>query len=91
MARDVFGDLASLETSDKNPEVQLRRLKAAGGPVPKLYMACGTEDSLLGANRDFRDFLKREEVEVRYEEGPGAHNWTFWNEYLPRGLAWALG
>ena len=26
-----------------------------------------------------------------YEEGPGKHNWTFWREYLDRGLRAILG
>ena len=86
MVRDVFGDPETLETSDRNPEVQIRTLKAAGAPLPKLYLACGTEDTLVQPNREFRDFLKREGVRHVYEEGPGVHNWTFWNEYLPRGL-----
>ena len=29
-------------------------------------------------------------ADFRYEEGPGGHFWSFWNEYLPRGLDWLL-
>ena len=90
MVRDVFGDPETLAASDRNPEVLFRRLKEAGGKIPKMYLACGTEDTLLGANREFRTFLKREKADFRFEEGPGAHTWSFWNEYLPRGLAWTL-
>ena len=91
MVLDVFGDLKALESSDKNPEVLVKKRKAEGAPLPRLYMACGTEDSLLGANRDFRAFLEKEGVAHVYEEGPGKHNWRFWNEYLDRGLAALLG
>ena len=91
MLRDVFGDLETLESSDKNPEVLVRRLLDEAKPLPRIYMACGTEDTLLGCNRDFRDFLEREGVPCVYEEGPGMHNWFFWNEYLDRGLAGLLG
>ena len=49
-------------------------------------MACGTKDVLLDVNRDFRDFLKEQGADFTYEEGFGAHNWTFWREYLDRGL-----
>jgi len=90
MVRDVFGDPETLTASDRNPEVLFHRLKEAGGKIPKMYLACGTEDTLLGANREFRTFLKREKADFRFEEGPGAHTWSFWNEYLPRGLAWTL-
>ena len=86
MARDVFGDLEGIEETDKNPEYLYRQLKAAGADIPKLYLAIGTEDSLLGANRQFRDFLTEQNADFHYEEGPGGHNWRFWNEYLNRGL-----
>jgi len=25
---------------------------------------------------------------VTYAEGPGAHTWSFWNEYLPKIIDW---
>lgn len=87
MARDIFGERDALLTSDKNPEIQYRRLRAAGAAIPRLYLAVGTEDALLPANRQFRDFLEQEGADFLYEEGPGAHDWTFWNEYIDRGLA----
>ncbi len=91
MIEDIFGDVSKLVDSDRNPEVQLRRLKESGAPIPRLYLACGTEDALVRSNRQFRDFLKAEGADFAYDEGPGRHNWTFWNQYLPRGLSWALG
>lgn len=91
MIRDIFGDPATLLTSDRNPEVQIRRLKESGKPLPRIYLAVGTEDVLLAPNRAFRDFLEKEGADLVYEEGPGAHNWTFWNRYIDRGLARMLG
>ena len=46
--------------------------------VPAIYMACGTDDSLIKENRDYRDFLLQQGINVTYEEGPGAHEWDFW-------------
>ena len=86
MMLDVFGDPATLLESDRNPEYLYRQQKASGKNLPFLYLACGTEDHLLSVNRDFRDFLKKEKADYFYEEGPGVHNWTFWNEYIARGV-----
>lgn len=86
MMLDIFGDPAKLLTSDKNPEVQYEALKKAGKKIPKIYMAIGTEDDLLEANREFRDFLTSRDADFIYEEGPGIHDWFFWNEYLDKGL-----
>ena len=72
-------------------EEGFQKLKAAGQPIPFIYMACGTEDDLCGANRAFADFLKEERAEHYYEEGPGKHDWFFWNEYMDRGVGYVLG
>ena len=90
MFRDVFGDPDKLLESDRNPEWQYRKLKAEGKDIPSIYLAIGTEDSLYDANQEFRRFLTEQKADFRYEDGPGGHNWTFWNEYLNRGLGWVL-
>ena len=90
MVRDIFGDPAKLLESDKNPEYLYRNLKKAGKKIPRLYMAIGTEDYLYRDNQDFKHFLENENADFFYEDGPGVHNWTFWNEFLPKGLAWVL-
>ena len=90
MLRYLFGDPAKLLESDKNPAFLYSRLKAEGKEIPKIYFACGTEDTLITANREFRDFLKEQGADFTYEEGPGAHNWTFWNKYINRGLGCLL-
>ena len=87
MVLDVFGDPETILESDRNPEYQYKALRAAGRPVPRIYLACGTEDTLLPANHQFRDFLEAEGADFIYEEGPGEHNWFFWREYIDRGLA----
>lgn len=87
MLDDIFGDPDKLLESDMNPEYQYRKLADTGREIPCIYLACGTEDSLLESNREFRDFLKGEKANFIYEEGEGGHNWTFWNKYLNRGLA----
>ena len=90
MVRDIFGDPSKLPDSDKNPEMQYRCLQKAGRRIPGIYLAIGTEDSLYGANQEFRDFLTEAHADFFYEEGPGKHDWFFWNKYLPRGVEWAL-
>ncbi|WP_017689340.1 alpha/beta hydrolase-fold protein [Paenibacillus sp. PAMC 26794] len=87
--RRVFGDLNQLEGSDKDPEALVLQLKEKRMPIPQIYMACGTGDFLLDVNQRFRDFLRTENVPVIYTEGPGLHNWDFWNDYIARALEWA--
>lgn len=90
MVRDVFGDPEKLLNSEYNPEVLYKKWKAQGKNLPRIYMAIGRDDSLYAVNQDFRHFLEAENADFLYEDGPGIHDWYFWNEYLPRGLEWAL-
>ena len=90
MLLDVLGDPASLRGSEKDPEHQYRMLKKAGAAIPSVYLAIGTEDALHAPNQAFRAFMEAQGADFRYEDGPGGHNWTFWNEYISKGLSWVL-
>ncbi|WP_163193353.1 alpha/beta hydrolase [Clostridium thermarum] len=84
----VFGDLTKLKGSDKDLETLIRKIKEEKAPMPRIYLACGTEDFLIENNRKFRDFLVSEDVEHTYVESSGIHDWKFWDEYIEKVLAW---
>lgn len=86
----VFGDLEQLDCSKNNPEYLVHKLKENGTEVPPVFMACGTEDFLISENREFRDFLRREGINLTYRESTGIHDWKFWNEYLEPAIQWML-
>ncbi len=88
---EVFGDLDKVEESDANPEVLYRRLKEQGKEIPPVYMAVGTEDFLYENNRIMKKFFEDNGADFIYEEGPGIHDWNFWNKYIGRGVEWVLG
>lgn len=84
----IFGDHDKVLGSDKDPKALLEKLQTENRPVPKMYMCCGTEDSLISANRDLRDFLTAKGVDLTYAEGPGRHDWEFWDTYIKKILDW---
>ncbi|WP_078553216.1 alpha/beta hydrolase [Bacillus alkalicellulosilyticus] len=86
----VFGDLAKLKGSEKDPEALVKKLKATNTDIPNIYMACGTEDFLLDVNRTFKEFLDSENVTFTYVEDAGAHTWEFWSDYIDKALTWAM-
>ena len=59
----------------------MKKLLAEGKKIPEIYMACGTEDFLLEANRRFHKFLEDNGVKHVYMESKGQHDMVFWNEY----------
>lgn len=84
----IFGDLKKLKGSDKDPEQLILDLKRTGHDIPGIFIACGTEDFLLEQNREFRDFLMKNDVDLHYEEGSGTHNFKYWQPVMQNGIAW---
>ncbi len=87
-AERIFGDLEKVKGSDMDPAWLASQLKEAGQELPKIYMACGKDDSLLGANRKMRDFLRSLGADLTYEETPGGHEWDFWNAQVKKAVDW---
>ncbi|HLO33469.1 MAG TPA: alpha/beta hydrolase family protein [Anaerolineales bacterium] len=85
--RTVFGDLSKVPGS-KHDLFTLAR-KASRAPVkPRLYQCCGTEDFLYADNLRFRDIVRKLPLDLTYEEGPGEHNWAYWDGMIQNVLAW---
>ena len=83
----IFGDMELAAKSDMNPRVLLERL-AGKKDLPKIYLACGTEDDLLPASRLYRDLMTEAGFHVTYFEGPGKHDWDFWDDQIKRVIDW---
>jgi enterochelin esterase-like enzyme len=47
-----------------------------------LWIACGTEDRLITANRNFREWLKSKGIDHTDIETPGMHTWMVWRRNL---------
>jgi enterochelin esterase-like enzyme len=56
--------------------------KRANEELDLLWIACGKDDFLLEANREFVAKLKSLGIEHEYYETDGAHNWSVWRRYL---------
>ena len=87
MLRNVFGDLNRVPGS-KHDLITLAE-QAAQAPIkPRLYQCCGTEDFLYPDNIRFREAIRKLPLDLTYEEGPGEHDWYYWDEMVQKVLAW---
>lgn len=86
--RRVFGDLDQLAGSDNDLFHLARQVAAREGPKPKLYQCCGTGDFLYEDNLRFRALARELNLDLTYEEGPGEHEWGYWDRQIQRVLAW---
>ena len=85
----LFRDPENVAGSDSDLFAQFEKC-AAKGCTPRLFQACGTEDFLYEMNQKARDRLKALGADLTWEEGPGGHEWNFWNTYIQHVLDWLL-
>ncbi|WP_256761877.1 alpha/beta hydrolase family protein [Cohnella sp. WQ 127256] len=55
---------------------------------PPFYQCCGTEDFLYPDNISFRDACREAEYPLTYVEGPGNHEWGYWDTHIQHFLKW---
>jgi putative tributyrin esterase len=85
--RNVFGDLSKVPGS--HHDLIALTKKVAKAPIkPRLYQCCGTEDFIYAQNVHFRDAVRKLSLDLTYEEGPGEHNWAYWDKMIQNVLAW---
>lgn len=54
----------------------------------KIYLSCGTYESLIYENRSLVPLLQAQGMQVNFEEARDAHNWENWRDRLRQGLTW---
>jgi S-formylglutathione hydrolase FrmB len=84
----IAGPGADAAGTDSDLHHLAARVAARTGPKPALYLSCGTEDELLGDSRAFHRHLDSLRYRHHYEEGPGGHEWSYWDEQIQRAIAW---
>lgn len=84
----IFGPLDKVEKSDNAPLYLLENLVAKKQPLPRIFLACGTEDFLYTANEEMSKKMTELGVSHTFETGPGEHNWAFWDHWIQRVLEW---
>lgn len=60
------------------------------GPVPRLFLACGTDDRLFTTMRDLHQKLTELGIPHEWSTGPGGHTWKYWSSVLPQMLKFHL-
>ncbi len=83
----IFGDIDQVVGGPNDPDALAEKLKDSP-EKPRFFMACGTEDGLIHPNHAFRDHLQALGFEVTWLEGPGGHEWDFWDTYIRKALDW---
>lgn len=72
--------------SDSDLHELLRRADAAG--LPRLMVACGTEDDLWPMQEPFVALARDRGADVTTHFGPGEHEWGYWDARIQDVLRW---
>ena len=87
----MFGDLNRFPGSFNDLFAQAERCAREKRVLPKLFLTCGTEDSLYSDTTRFRDHLQKLGIPFAYDECKGTHEWGLWDRkiqevirFLPR-------
>ena len=83
--RHTFGEPNLLPGSDKDPKFLVKSCMEKGN-LPKLFLACGSEDFLYAPNEAFHAYLDGVGCPHAWWVRPGEHDFDFWNASLPVSL-----
>jgi len=73
----------------RDPAQLVRRLAAAGGPMPALFLDVGTHDGLVDQARAFHSELAALGISSTYAEWPGGkHDWKYWHAHAGESMRW---
>jgi enterochelin esterase family protein len=62
--------------------------EAPGRPSDRVFVSCGTYESLIYENRSMVPLLQTTGMDIRYEEARDGHNWENWRDRLRIALSW---
>ncbi len=85
----IFGE--DYNVKDEDDLLCLAEAKKNSPNRPELFVGIGTNDFLYENNKAFIKKLEELEYNFVYREGPGAHSWDFWDEYIKHVLWWMFG
>lgn len=83
-----FGKGVNIEGSENDLFFLAKKALSTKRRLPILYQCCGIDDFLYQGNRRFLDFCRENSIALTYEEGPGGHDWDYWDGAIKSFLNW---
>ncbi|HEX2946346.1 MAG TPA: alpha/beta hydrolase family protein [Clostridia bacterium] len=88
IVNNCFGGLDKLDGSPDDTKYLIDLAVEKNVKLPALYVCIGTEDPTYRFTKDYMAYAREKGLEITYEEGPGKHDWQFWDVYIQRVLDW---
>lgn len=84
----IYGDKEIKGTDDDLLHLIAGSAKLDSAAKSLLYQCCGTEDFLYNDNIAFRNASEQANYPLTYVEGPGNHEWSYWDTHIQQFLEW---
>ncbi len=90
----AFSDLGEAAARERGPTFEpivafMNRYRRAPARVAsRVFLTCGTFESLIYENRSLVPVLQSAGMDVRWVEARDGHNWENWRDRLREGLSW---
>jgi enterochelin esterase family protein len=87
----AFSDIGESERGPLFAPIEAMVNAFRADPEPfseRVFVSCGTFESLIYENRSLVPVLQSTGMEVRYVEARDGHNWENWRDRLRDGLSW---
>ena len=88
--RHTFGNLGTLIGSDKDPQSLAKKCLQNGDAIPRLFIACGSEDFLYPQNCEYHKYLDSIGYPHEWWVQPGIHDFEFWNKSMQASMDWLM-
>jgi S-formylglutathione hydrolase FrmB len=76
------GAFSAAPLPDMDPDIIRDGFDGKKAAFKLFWMACGTEDSLINAQRSFSKWSEKNAIKLTAKETPGGHVWMLWRRYL---------
>lgn len=87
--KDIFGDLETLEGSNRDPVAEAICMASAASKQQICFL-CGTEDPLYQCNSKVVKALRKNNIPVVWHSSMGKHCWDYWNALLLDIFKWLV-
>lgn len=87
----VFGDLSKLKDSEHDIYWLAKKLVESGAEMPRFLIGCGTEDIRYETqHKPFIEYAQQIGLPLESMEGPGDHEFKYWDPAVKQAIEWFL-
>jgi len=84
----AFGENPNIAGTDNDLMYLAKKTAEQTDLSVKLFQCCGTEDHLYEENISFKEHALKLGLDLTYEDGPGEHEWGYWDMMIQKVLDW---